>query len=79
MLGRIKRALASIELLRGETHNNYKKRKNELNAATESLNRQNPKGMQRKEQFTLLRGAFSKKVALHFFFFFDRAMQHVGS
>ena len=45
MLCRIKKAFASIKLQRGETHN-CKIKKNELNAATESLSRQNPEGMQ---------------------------------
>ena len=45
VLCRIKKAFASIKLQRGETHN-CKIKKNELNAATESLSKQNPEGMQ---------------------------------
>ena len=41
---RIKKAFASIKLQRGETHNR-KIKKNELNAAADSLSRHNPEGM----------------------------------
>lgn len=42
--------------------NNCKIKQDELSATTEFLNGQNPAGVQQKENFTLLKGAFSKKV-----------------